>query len=133
MRTLFLGAVLALTVAAPAAAAETTPADAAKAACKAEKPALGTKLFKRGYGVEEHREGDGGVHREDRARRRGRRRERRAGVQGRARRRAGAFAEKYGTNKNKKNAYGKCVSGKARRPSRRRPRSASTPPRRARR
>jgi len=26
---------------------------------------------------------------------------------------ATAFAEKYGTNKNKKNAYGKCVSGKA--------------------
>jgi len=26
---------------------------------------------------------------------------------------ANAFAEKYGTNKNKRNAYGKCVSGKA--------------------
>jgi hypothetical protein len=27
---------------------------------------------------------------------------------------AGAFSEKYGTNANKRNAFGKCVSGKAR-------------------
>jgi len=112
MRTLILGAVLALTLAAPA-AAETTPADAAKAACKAEKSELGTKLFKRGYGVKSTAKAMAACIAkaepvaEDAAENAAQecKTERDAG--------AAAFAEKYGSNKNKKNAFGKCVSGKA--------------------
>ena len=62
---------------------------------------------------EEHGEGHAGVRREDRAGRRGR--ETNAAQDCRAERDAdrAAFEEKYGTNKNKRNAFGKCVSAKA--------------------
>ena len=52
------------------------------------------------------------MRREDRARRRGRRPH--AAQECKAERAADpdAFAERYGTSKNKKNAHGKCVSGK---------------------
>jgi hypothetical protein len=96
-----------------AAAQEPAPVVTPKQACKAEKHAMGTQLFKKTYAakstskamqacmvkiapaVEAAAEN--------------------AAQDCKAERTAdpAAFTEKYGTNKNKKNAYGKCVSGKA--------------------
>ena len=115
MRTIILGAALALALAAPAAAEPPapSPADLARAACKTEKSELGAKQFKLTYGavksmakamraciaVAEPAADDAAAN---------------AAQECKAERTAdaAAFAERYGTNKNKKNAYGKCVSGK---------------------
>lgn len=117
MHKLILGAVLALALpvsAAVAAPKQPTPADVAKAACKTEKRAMGTKLFKKTYAAKS----TSGAMRacvaktvpvaEAEARN--------AAQECKAEREANptAFAEEYGTNPSNKNAYGKCVAGKAR-------------------
>lgn len=115
MRKLILGAVVALALPASAAAAgpPAAPADLAKAGCKAEKREMGTKLFKKTYAAksaakamracvakgepaaEEAVDNAAQACKAERAEN------------------ADAFAEKYGTNRNKKNAFGKCVSATA--------------------
>lgn len=116
MHKLILGAVLALALAAVASAApkQPTAADLAATACKTERHAMGTKLFKRTYAAKSTAKA------------------RKAciakavpGAEGEIKNAAhackaerdadpDAFAEQYGENKNKKNALGKCVSLKAR-------------------
>lgn len=91
---------------------ETTPAATAKAACKAEKHETGTQVFKRTYAAKSTSKAmeaciakrEPAV--EDAADN--------AAQECKAERTAdpAAFTEKYGANKSKKNAYGKCVSGK---------------------
>jgi hypothetical protein len=115
MRKLIIGAVLALALPVAAAAAPPEPSaeDLARAACKTEKHEMGTKLFKKSYGVksaakamaaciakaepvaEEATENAAKTCKEERALDKD------------------AFADKYGTNKNGKNALGKCVSALA--------------------
>jgi hypothetical protein len=99
--------------AAATAVEDTTPAETAKAACKTEKHETGTQVFKRTYAAKSTSKAmqaciakrEPAV--EDATDN--------AAQECKAERTAdpAAFSEKYGTNKNKKNAYGKCVSGKA--------------------
>jgi hypothetical protein len=95
-----------LTFAVPAAALAAdeapSPVDLAKAACKSEKVQMGKKTFTLTY------PGSGASTATETcvAKRDGRAI---ADVKN-----AAEFTKKYGTNKNGKNAYGKCVSGKAR-------------------
>jgi hypothetical protein len=116
MRKLMLGAVLALVLPAAAMAGDdtTSPADLAATACKTEKSEMGKKTFKLTYGSAETvgeakddcldgRSEDAKDDHENAAK---------ACKTERARNEE-AFAAKYGTNKNKRNAFGKCVSGKA--------------------
>jgi len=115
MRTLILGAVLALALPAAATAApkEPTPAELAQAACKTEKHEMGTKLFKKTYAAKSTAKAMKACiaktvpATEDETEN--------AAQACKAERDADpdAFAETYGTNKNKRNAYGKCVSAKA--------------------
>jgi hypothetical protein len=98
---------------AAASADEPTPEQIAKDACKTEKHELGTQVFKQTYAAKSTaRAMRGCVAKrvpavEDDAEN--------AADECKAERDAdaAAFSEKYGTNKNKKNAYGKCVSGKS--------------------
>lgn len=115
MRKLILGAAVALILPTAAAAApkEPTPADLARAACKTEKHEMGTKLFKKTYGAKStSRAMEACVAKAEPA---AAAEAKNAAQACKAERDADpdAFAERYGTNKNKKNAYGKCVSGKA--------------------
>jgi hypothetical protein len=115
MRKLIIGAVLALAVPVAAAAAPPAPSaeDLARAACKTEKHEMGTKLFKKTYAAKSTAKAmqacvaKGEPAAEEEARN--------AAQECKAERDLDkdAFAEKYGTNKNGKNAYGKCVSGLA--------------------
>jgi hypothetical protein len=96
-------------------AADTTTAtsDAAKAACQDQKQGMGTLVFKKTYGVKSTSKAMAAciakaapvvaAATENAAQ--ACKTERAAD--------ATAFNEKYGTNKNKKNAFGKCVSSKA--------------------
>jgi hypothetical protein len=118
MHKLILGAILALALPGAAAAATAapnppTPADLAKAACKTEKHEMGTRLFKKTYAAKSAAKAVKAciaktvpVAESD---------TRNAAQACKAERTADpdAFAEKYGSNKNNKNAYGKCVSGQA--------------------
>ena len=111
-RTLIVAALALLVVPGSALAADTTAAEAAKAACKTEKHETGTQVFKRTYAAKSMAKAmkaciaktETTV--EDAADTAAQdcKTERAAD--------ATAFAEKYGTNKNGKNAYGKCVSSK---------------------
>jgi hypothetical protein len=112
MRKLILGAVvaLALPAAATAAPSEPTPAKLAKMTCKAEKHQMGAQLFKQTYAAKSPSSAMKAcvakakpVAAEEREN---------AAQTCKAERDANptAFAEKYGTNKNNKNAFGKCVS-----------------------
>jgi hypothetical protein len=115
MRKLILGAVLALALPAAATAAteEPSPADLAKAACKTEKHKMGTKLFKRTYAAKSTAKATAAcvaksvptAEEETKNAAQACKAERDADPD--------AFTKTYGTNKNKKNAYGKCVSAKA--------------------
>ena len=112
MRRPIIVAVVAL-LALPAAALAQDTAPTAKDACKAEKHEVGTKLFKQTYAAKSAAKAmracvdvrEPAV--EDAAKN--------AAHECKAERSAdpAAFGEKYGTNKNKKNAYGKCVSSKS--------------------
>jgi hypothetical protein len=115
MHKLILGAALALILPAMAAAAPkaATPADAARAGCKTEKAALGTKQFKQTYGAKSTSKAmKSCVAKTVQAAET----DKNAADACRAERDAdeAAFAAKYGTNDNDKNAHGKCVSATAR-------------------
>ena len=115
MRKLILVAVLALVVPATAAAApkEPTPADLARAACKTEKQAMGTQTFKTTYSAKSTSRAMAAciakavpvAEQEQKNAAKACKAERDADPEG--------FATTYGTNKNGKNAFGKCVSSKA--------------------
>jgi hypothetical protein len=116
MHKLILSALLALAVPAAALAADETPSpvDLAKTACKTEKAQMGAKTFMTTYAAHNasaatqacvtKRDGAASTDLKN------------AAKQCKAERAAdaAAFAQKYGTNKNGRNAYGKCVSAKAR-------------------
>jgi hypothetical protein len=111
MRKLILGAVLALVLPAAATAApKDSPAKLAKAACKAQKHQMGTQDFKRTYMAKSTSQAmkacmaelDPVAEQEIKNAAQACKAERDANP--------AAFTQKYGTNKNKKNAYGKCVS-----------------------
>jgi hypothetical protein len=116
MRKLTLTALLALAVPAVALAENgaPSPTDLAQAACKSEKAQMGTTTFKATYAAGSmsgatkvcvaKRDGSAEVALKN------------AAKACKAERAAdpAAFTTKYGTNKNGKNAYGKCVSAKAR-------------------
>ena len=116
MRKLILATLLVLAVPAAALAANEAPSpvDLAKAACKSEKAQMGKKTFTLTY------PGSGASTATETcvAKRDGRATAdvKNAAKECKAERAAdaAAFTKKYGTNKNGKNAYGKCVSGKAR-------------------
>jgi hypothetical protein len=115
MRKLILAGALALAVAPASAMAAETPsaADLAKASCKTQKAELGTKVFKQTYNaksIAKAVKACAGVTQDVAATEL-----KNAAKECKAERDAGAdaFAEKYGTNDNDKNAYGKCVSSKA--------------------
>jgi hypothetical protein len=114
-KTILVG-LLALALPAAALAADDTPSatDVASAACKNERVQLGTKTFKATYASKstsaamsactEKRDGAAATDLKNAAK--ACKAERAAD--------AAAFTTKYGTNKNGRNAYGKCVSAKAR-------------------
>jgi len=116
MRKLILGAALALVLPGIAAAApkEPTAADLARAACKTEKHEMGTKLFKKTYAARSTAKamqacvakGEPAAEEEAKNAAQACRAERDADKD--------VFAEKYGTNRNNKNAFGKCVSSTTR-------------------
>jgi hypothetical protein len=116
MLKLMVAALLAFAVPAAALAANEAPSpvDLAKAACKSEKAQMGKKTFTLTY------PGSGASTATETcvAKRDGRATAdvKNAAKECKAERAAdaAAFTKKYGTNKNGKNAYGKCVSGKAR-------------------
>ena len=115
MRKMTLAALLALAV--PAAAfADYTPSPTclAQAACKSEKAQMGTRTFKATHATSTASgatkvcvaKRDGGAETALKNAAKACKAERAADPAG--------FTTKYGTNKNGKNAYGKCVSAKAR-------------------
>jgi hypothetical protein len=116
MRKSMLVALLALAVPAAALAADETPSptELAKAACKSEKAQMGAKTFKAAYAASSASNAatacvakrDGGAATDLKNAAKACKAER-AGD-------PAAFTTKYGTNKNGRNAYGKCVSAKAR-------------------
>jgi hypothetical protein len=116
MRKLILVALLALAVPGAALAADEAPSptDLAKAACKSEKAQMGVKTFKATYAASTASgaavscvaKRDGGAATALKNAAKACKAERAADP--------AAFTTKYGTNKNGKNAYGKCVSAKAR-------------------
>jgi hypothetical protein len=115
MRKLTLAALLALAVPAAALADEApSPTDVAQAACKSEKAHMGTRTFKATYAASTASgatavcvaKRDGGAETALKNAAKACKAERAADP--------AAFTSKYGTNKNGKNAYGKCVSAKAR-------------------
>jgi hypothetical protein len=116
MRKLILVALLALAVPAAALAADEAPSatDLAKAACKSEKAQMGANTFKATYAAGSVSgatktcvaKRDGGTATALKNAAKACKAERAADP--------AAFTTKYGTNKNGKNAYGKCVSATAR-------------------
>jgi hypothetical protein len=116
MHKLVLSALLALAVPAAALAADETPSpvDLAKTACKTEKAQMGAKTFMTTYAARSASTAteaciakrDGGASTDLKNAAKACKAERAAD--------AAAFTKKYGTNKNGRNAYGKCVSAKAR-------------------
>jgi hypothetical protein len=117
MRKSMLAALLALAVPAAAAFAADeppSPTDLAQAACKTEKAQMGARTFKATYAATNTSAAttacvvkrDGGTETALKNAAKACKAERAADP--------AAFTAKYGTNKNGKNAYGKCVSAKAR-------------------
>jgi hypothetical protein len=116
MHKVILVALLALAVPAAALASDgaPSPTDLAKAACKSEKAQRGANTFKATYAARSVSgattacvaKRDGGAATDLKNAAKECKAERAAD--------AAAFAKKYGTNKNGRNAYGKCVSAKAR-------------------
>jgi hypothetical protein len=115
MRKVTLAALLALAVPAAAFADDTpSPTDVALAACTSEKAQMGTRTFKATYAASTAfaattacvAKRDGGAETALKNAAKACKAERAADP--------AAFTTKYGTNKNGKNAYGKCVSATAR-------------------
>ncbi len=117
-RIIVLVAVTVAAVPAFALAASGSAKQSAQAQCRAERAALGTAIFKQTYGTNHNRSNAFGkcVSKHAKAN---------TTIEKAARQNASqqctaernldptAFAQKYGTNKNGKNAFGKCVSQKA--------------------
>jgi hypothetical protein len=101
-------------VAASADQPASTPADLARVGCKTEKHQMGTKVFKLTYASKSTSKAMAACL--AKAQPAAATAKENAAQACKAERDAdpAGFADKYGTNKNKKNAYGKCVSGKAR-------------------
>jgi hypothetical protein len=101
-----------------AALADTSAHQSAEKQCRAERTAMGTATFKQTYGTNANRSNAFGKcvskHAKQNAKIEANARQN-ASQQCRAERTAdpAAFAQKYGTGKNGKNAFGKCVSQKA--------------------
>jgi hypothetical protein len=116
MRNLVLPALVALALPAAAVAADDgpSPVDLAKSACKSEKAQMGAKTFKAVYAAGT----TSGATKACVAKRDGAAAGdlKNAAKECKAQRAAdpAAFASKWGTNKNDRNAYGKCVSATAR-------------------
>jgi len=111
MRRPIIAAVVALLALPAAALAQDAPT--ARDACKAEKHAAGTKLFKQTYAAKSTAKAMSAcVDKREPATEEA---AKNAAQECKAERATdpAAFGEKYGTNKNKKNAYGKCVSAKS--------------------
>jgi hypothetical protein len=115
MLKLILAALLVLAVPAAALALDETPspADLAKAACKSEKAQLGTNTFMLTYSASASTAMNACVAKRDGPTATDLKNAAKACKAERAADPA-AFTKKYATNKNGKNAYGKCVSTKAR-------------------
>lgn len=115
MRRHLIGATVALLLAAaPAALAQEPPAGTAEAACKAEKHGMGTKVFKRTYAARSAAKAMAAcIAKADDAADAA---AKNAAHECKAERAADpdAFAEQYGGDKNKRDAFGKCVSRTAR-------------------
>jgi hypothetical protein len=115
MRKLIVVAALAvfLPVTAAAAPPEPGPEDRARAACKTEKHLMGTKLFKQTYAAKSTSKAMAACI--AKAKPAAAEETKNAAKACKAERDLDedAFAEKYGTNKNGKNAFGKCVSATA--------------------
>ena len=115
MRKLILLIVLALTIPAAAIADDTTPApstqDAAQAACRAQRTAIGDAAFKQLYGTNANKSNAFGmcVSKASKSAEANDAKALNTCKTDQAADRV-AFAKKYGTNKNGTNALGKCVS-----------------------
>ena len=112
-RHIITAAVAVLLAAAPAAAAQApSPADTAKSACQAEKHDMGTQVFKKTYAAKSTAKAMAAcIAKAEPAAEEAAKNAAKACKDERAAD-DDAFAEKYGSNKNKRNAYGKCVSQK---------------------
>jgi hypothetical protein len=115
MRKLAILAAMA-TMAAPAFAANTSSAKtSAEKQCRSERTAMGTQTFRDTYGTNKGKKNAFGKcvsHRTHQNSTDQQQAQKNAAKQCKAERAAdpAAFQQKYGTGKNKKNAYGKCVS-----------------------
>src|SRR3954454_7992249 len=114
-----LGALALMAAPASAAAASSTAKSDAQKQCRAERTAMGTQTFRDTYGTNKNKKNAFGKcvsHRTHQNEAPEKTAHSNASKECKAERKAdpAAFEQKYGTGKNKKNAFGKCVSQKAR-------------------
>jgi len=114
-----LGALALLAAPASATAASSTAKSDAQKQCRSERTAMGTQTFRDTYGTNKNKHNAFGKcvsHRTAQNEATEKKSHTNASKECKAERAAdpAAFQQKYGTGKNKKNAFGKCVSQKAR-------------------
>jgi hypothetical protein len=114
-----LGALALMAAPASATAASSTAKSDAQKQCRAERTAMGTQTFRDTYGTNKNKKNAFGKcvsHRTHQNEATEKTAKKNAAKDCKAERAAdpAAFQQKYGTGKNKKNAFGKCVSQKAR-------------------
>src|SRR3954454_6251092 len=114
-----LGALALMAAPASAATAGSTAKSDAQKQCRAERTAMGTQTFRDTYGTNKNKRNAFGKcvsHRTHQNKATEKTAHQNAAKDCKAERAAdpAAFQQKYGTGKNKKNAFGKCVSQKAR-------------------
>jgi len=119
MRKLAILSALALLATTPAFAAGSTAKSDAQKQCRAERTAMGAQTFRDTYGTNKNKKNAFGKcvsHRTNQNTATEKTAHSNAAKDCKAERKAdpAAFQQKYGTGKNKKNAFGKCVSQKAR-------------------
>ena len=117
MRKLAILGAMAL-MATPALAASSTAQSSAQKQCRAERAAMGVQTFRDTYGTNKNKHNAFGKcvsHRTHQNAQDEKTAHKNAAKDCKAERAAdpAAFQQKYGTGKNKKNAFGKCVSQKA--------------------
>jgi hypothetical protein len=117
MRKLAILGALAMLVSPASAVAGTAKSDAQKQ-CRAERTAMGTQTFRDTYGTNKNKKNAFGKcvsHRTNQNKATEKTAKKNAAKECKAERAAdpAAFQTQYGTGKNKKNAFGKCVSQKA--------------------
>ena len=118
MRKLAILGALALLATTPALAAGSTAKSNAQKQCREERTAMGTQTFRDTYGTNKNKKNAFGKcvsHRTHENKATEKAAKANAAKDCKAERKAdpAAFQQKYGTGKNKKNAFGKCVSQKA--------------------